>query len=120
MKTKDIDPADVRVLYARDAYLVLGPLGCFYKGQRLTMPDGREMTITSIDPDGAGIARSDEAIATFGGHLPPAFRSFPCRSLVEVGPAPVMERVQAGMDAQQARNRREHGVELPADLAAAA
>lgn len=118
--TADIDPAAVRVLYRRPTHLVLGPLGCFYEGQRVVV-DGVDHTITSVDRDGAGVARSEEMLAAIPNGVPPTFNSQPCRSVQEIDASPANQRrIQAGMDAQQERNRREHGVVLPGEMAQAA
>lgn len=124
--TQDIDPADVRVMYSHARpYMVLLPLGCYHVGQTIDLPKHGKVTVTQIDPDGAAVARTDEQMqaARASGRDPfdRAFRSRPGWTIGQLWSRPEsMERVQAGMDAQQARNRREHGVVLPADIAAAA
>lgn len=109
--TKDIDPSAVRVLYRnRGPFLVLGPLGCYHVGQVIELPDGK-VTVTSIDHDGAGIARTDEQIAAAGD----ASHTRTCYAW-DFATA----RAQEGMLAQQERNRREHDVVLPDEMAQAA
>lgn len=51
----------------------------------------------------------------------PGFNSQPCYTVEWVdASADGQRRIQAGMDAQQERNRREHGVVLPGEMAQAA
>lgn len=122
--TKDIDPSAVRVLFSyQRPYVVLGPLGCYHVGQRVTLPEGsaeghpREVTISRIDPDGAGVAWTAER------EMPAMFlRSAPCKGINEVAVegSSTFTRIGEGMLAQQERNRREHDVVLPDEMAQAA
>jgi hypothetical protein len=118
-----INPEDVRVLYSYGRpYAVLGPLGCYEVGQRVMVGDV-EHEVTSVDPDGAGVARPSAAIAEMrlAGQPIPTGRSAPCNSIEFGFGAPGTaghERVKAGIEAQCERNRREYG--QPAPLAEAA
>lgn len=112
--TKDIDPADVRILKALPTCLVLGPLGCFYVGQHIDLPGHGSVQIRKIDLDGAGIGVSAEQAASLPeGWPPPNFRT--CYAADWATP-----KAHEGMLAQQARNRRGHGVVLPEPLDVAA
>jgi len=45
----------VRVLYNHSPRFVLGPLGLYERGQRLEI-EGKEVVVTNVDHDGAGVA----------------------------------------------------------------
>lgn len=107
--SKDIDPTDVRVLKALPVCLVFGPLRCFHVGQEVELPEHGHVTVRKIDLDGAGLAVTDQQAASLPADWPPAnFRTcYPSEWATD--------KAHAGMLAQQERNRREHGVELPAE-----
>lgn len=100
-----------RVLYRRTQLLVLGPLGCYEIGDRFELED-QEHIITSIDHDGAGLARPVEFMRAYclDKDCTPqeAMKEFE-KGRTSYGLDYATPVSLAGMKAQCERNRREFG-----------
>lgn len=104
------------VLTRRGLVLVLGPLGCYDVADRLEV-DGEEYLVTSIDNDGAGIARPMAHVMAEVEELQATMTEAEAKQEVLKKYAHVRtcyplefatDTAQAGMKAQQERNRQKY------------